>query len=276
MGFRFRKSANFGPLRINFSKSGMGYSFGGKGFRVTKKAGGGMRTTASIPGTGMSYVKDYGSGKKKSSGSTPASSGNVETTPKKPFYQRPWFVVLMVVILLGAVGNACSSDNEGQTNEAAIQQEETTDTKEPSVTEAEDTAKPEDAPDETTEEQEGIEPAQEAQESQEEPQASTPAQESQNTPEMAPAGSEGQESSGSAPVIVTPPASTPAGQTEQSAQTDPEPQQQTNVNDRTVYVTETGKRYHYDSNCGNGTYYESTLSQAESRGLTPCQKCAGG
>ena len=64
MGFRFRKSVNFGPLRINFSKSGIGYSIGGKGFRFTKKANGGTRTTASIPGTGISYVKDYGSAKK--------------------------------------------------------------------------------------------------------------------------------------------------------------------------------------------------------------------
>ena len=60
MGFRFRKSVKAGPFRINFSKSGVGYSVGGKGFRVTKKAGGGTRTTASIPGTGVSYVQDSG------------------------------------------------------------------------------------------------------------------------------------------------------------------------------------------------------------------------
>ena len=66
MGFRFRKSLNLGPFRINFSKSGVGYSFGGKGFRVTKTATGKTRTTASIPGTGISYVKETGSkGRKK-------------------------------------------------------------------------------------------------------------------------------------------------------------------------------------------------------------------
>lgn len=59
MGLRFRKSIKMGPARINFSKSGIGYSVGGKGFRATKKAGGGYRATASIPGTGISYVKDY-------------------------------------------------------------------------------------------------------------------------------------------------------------------------------------------------------------------------
>ena len=60
MGFRFRKSLNLGPLRINFSKSGIGYSVGNKFARVTKKANGGVRTTATIPGTGISHVKEYG------------------------------------------------------------------------------------------------------------------------------------------------------------------------------------------------------------------------
>src|SRR5699024_11805773 len=69
MGVRFRKSINLGKgFRINMSTSGPGFSWGGKGFRVTKKANGGFRTTAYIPGTGLSYQKDFsnplGSGKK--------------------------------------------------------------------------------------------------------------------------------------------------------------------------------------------------------------------
>lgn len=43
---------------------------------------------------------------------------------------------------------------------------------------------------------------------------------------------------------------------------------------RTVYVTKTGKRYHYSSSCNGGRYYPSTLSEAISRGLSPCNKCA--
>ena len=62
MGFRIKKSIKAGPVRVNFSKSGVGYSVGGKGFRVTKKANGGVRTTTSIPGTGISYVSESGSG----------------------------------------------------------------------------------------------------------------------------------------------------------------------------------------------------------------------
>jgi hypothetical protein len=34
MGFYYRKSVNLGPFRVNLSKSGLGYSVGGRGFRV--------------------------------------------------------------------------------------------------------------------------------------------------------------------------------------------------------------------------------------------------
>jgi len=65
MGFRFRKSINLGPLRLNISKKGIGYSVGTKGARVTKTADGKTRTTLSIPGTGISYVTEKGKKKKK-------------------------------------------------------------------------------------------------------------------------------------------------------------------------------------------------------------------
>ena len=58
MGFRFRKSKKVGPFRINMSQKGIGWSVGVKGLRYTKKADGGSRITASIPGTGISYVTD--------------------------------------------------------------------------------------------------------------------------------------------------------------------------------------------------------------------------
>ena len=59
MGLRYRKSINLGGgFRINLSKSGVGYSWGGKGFRYTKTANGRTRRTLSIPGTGISYVDE--------------------------------------------------------------------------------------------------------------------------------------------------------------------------------------------------------------------------
>lgn len=66
MGIRFRKSIKLGKgLRLNLSKSGIGFSWGIPGFRVTKTAKGRTRTTLSIPGTGVSYVHEHGSKKKK-------------------------------------------------------------------------------------------------------------------------------------------------------------------------------------------------------------------
>ncbi len=41
-----------------------------------------------------------------------------------------------------------------------------------------------------------------------------------------------------------------------------------------VYITPTGKRYHYDPDCGGVNSYKVSLSYAEGLGLTPCQKCA--
>lgn len=54
----------------------------------------------------------------------------------------------------------------------------------------------------------------------------------------------------------------------------PAPEEEdSNIKSRTVYVTKTGKRYHYSSSCNGGNYYPSTLSAAIARGLTPCNKC---
>jgi len=55
MGFSYRKSVKLGPFRINASKSGLGYSVGGKGFRTGVSAKGRRYSTFSVPGTGLSY-----------------------------------------------------------------------------------------------------------------------------------------------------------------------------------------------------------------------------
>lgn len=65
MGLRYRKSRNLGGgFRINISKAGIGYSWGIPGYRITRTASGKTRRTASIPGTGISYVTED-SGKSK-------------------------------------------------------------------------------------------------------------------------------------------------------------------------------------------------------------------
>lgn len=74
MGFRYRKSINLGGgFRVNISKSGIGYSWGVKGYRITKTANGTIRRTMSIPGTGISYVDTVG----KTPGSNYSSTENI-------------------------------------------------------------------------------------------------------------------------------------------------------------------------------------------------------
>lgn len=62
MGWSYRKSMKAGPFRINLSKRGVGYSVGGRGYRVTRSATGRTRRTVSIPGTGIRHTSAAGSG----------------------------------------------------------------------------------------------------------------------------------------------------------------------------------------------------------------------
>lgn len=129
MGFRYRKSIKIGGARLNLSKSGIGYSVGTKGFRVTKKAGGGTRTTTSIPGTGISFVKDSGKMKRPETEShssidiSGASfSGSEQSTPVDPkvadvreamlawflgvfgahkFYRKKYFLGILYLLTFG-------------------------------------------------------------------------------------------------------------------------------------------------------------------------------
>lgn len=103
MGFRFRKSINLGGARINISKSGIGGSVGGKGYRVTKKAGGGTRTTASIPGTGISYQKDSSS-KKSGKASTKAAMSAETASLNYINFRFFWICFRLLSVLLIGLG----------------------------------------------------------------------------------------------------------------------------------------------------------------------------
>lgn len=60
MGMRFRKSFGGKHFRVTLSKSGVGCSCGIKGARITRTASGRTRKTASIPGSGISYITESG------------------------------------------------------------------------------------------------------------------------------------------------------------------------------------------------------------------------
>jgi hypothetical protein len=55
MGFSYRRSVGIGPFRINISRSGIGWSVGGRGVRTGVDGRGRRYTNVSIPGTGVSY-----------------------------------------------------------------------------------------------------------------------------------------------------------------------------------------------------------------------------
>lgn len=59
MGFYIRRSVNFGPLRVNLSKSGVGFSVGGPGFRTGVRSNGRRYSRVSIPGTGVGYEQSH-------------------------------------------------------------------------------------------------------------------------------------------------------------------------------------------------------------------------
>ena len=101
MGFRMRKSINLGGgFRINLSKSGVGYSWGTKGFRMTRTSRGTTRRTYSIPGTGLSYVSEKGSGRRNNRNRTTQPTHNfpqrnrtmpqpITRQPFQPAYEQP-------------------------------------------------------------------------------------------------------------------------------------------------------------------------------------------
>lgn len=110
MGFRTSKSIRVGnATRINLSKSGVGVSTGMKGLRVGAGPRG-TRTTVSVPGTGLSYTAQSGSGRKRGTTKRPqpqAAMVPAQPVPVQVVYQRPRpriFKGILALILAGPIG----------------------------------------------------------------------------------------------------------------------------------------------------------------------------
>ncbi len=64
MGLRFRKSLRISPgVRLNLSKSGVSWSLGRRG-AVVNVGSKGARATVGLPGTGISYSRRLGVGRR--------------------------------------------------------------------------------------------------------------------------------------------------------------------------------------------------------------------
>lgn len=98
MGWNFRRSLNLGPLRLNASKSGIGYSVGVRSFRVGKDAKGRKYTATSIPGVGI-YRRDYLQNRAQPNPPNPAPRPNL-LQAGTGFHAPIWLVYLAVAILL--------------------------------------------------------------------------------------------------------------------------------------------------------------------------------
>lgn len=67
MGFRFRKSVKLGKhVKINFNKNSVSTTFGTKGMHYTVNSNGKRTKTVSIPGTGLYYTETNNGNNKKS------------------------------------------------------------------------------------------------------------------------------------------------------------------------------------------------------------------
>lgn len=109
MGTRFRKSVKLpGGFRVNFSKSGVGYSWGVKGYRKTKTATGRTRTTYSIPGTGLSHVEES---KKASAAPKSAPPADQTQEVKKPITLRWWYLLITVLLFATGVYGVSTSED---------------------------------------------------------------------------------------------------------------------------------------------------------------------
>ena len=64
---------------------------------------------------------------------------------------------------------------------------------------------------------------------------------------------------------------TDRGQAKVAARAVPSVQPKVNSNVRELYITPTGKRYHYDPQCGGKNSYKVGINNV--KGRTPCQKC---
>lgn len=245
MGFRFRKSIKIAPgVRLNFSQKSSSLSFGGKGFRHTISTSGRRTTSVGIPGTGISYSETHGS--KKTSATKSSRQGGSMKKQNSPV--------------------VCSKCGAELSSKAKVCRYCRTKVKKPSrkkwwvwilvlallgscgrsCTDAD-----------TQEQPSGIE------ENETVISDDTPIEQSE--PEEVP--------------VIVEPEEVPV-ETQPAVEETPEPvpsvdetQAQEDPGEKTVYITETGSKYHRGTCRHLDSKIQIKLSDAKARGFTPCGTC---
>ncbi|HET9127939.1 MAG TPA: DUF4236 domain-containing protein, partial [Propionibacteriaceae bacterium] len=107
MGFRMRQSIRIAPgIRLNVSAKSLGISAGVRGARVSLNSRTGVRTTASLPGTGLSYTTTHAVHPPASGGRGPApralpASPPVPQAPHPGLFAPHWHKELFAALQQG-------------------------------------------------------------------------------------------------------------------------------------------------------------------------------
>lgn len=312
MGFKFRKSIKIAPgVKLNLNKKSAGITFGGKGFHHTINTKGNRTTSVGIPGTGLSYSTSSGgsSSKKKdnSYNSFVNETDGVENMKSKSKKKGCLPAIIISVIVLGIIGSCGTDTDEAVTTTALSSVAEELITEEVttapstvteavlSTTQAETTTEiitttqlQTTTEKETTTQKETTteKPTTTKKETTTEKKTTTttkkPATTQKATTTKKPTTT--QKATTTKKVVTTQkPTTTKKVTTTKKKVTTTKKKVTTTKkavatkavkeNSQKIYRTETGKKYHYENPCGNGTYYEVSLDQALAAGLEPCKKC---
>lgn len=276
MSLRFRKSFKVAPgVKLNLNKKSASVTFGGKGFHHTLNSSGRKTTSVGIPGTGL-YYQDISDNTSSPSNSGSSSNnyqygynngnnnynnddnddsivnhtglmwffliifppaGLVYLWTNKIHYNKKKKCILSVVFGLYTfilLSIAFGGGNSNDTSTASYVQEQTTTTV-------------------------------------------------QSTTKSTTAKTTAAAKSTKATIVTATEKATEAPKTEAVTELETEPQTEPETErttaerttaERTVWIDDTGKKYHNKSSCSNmDAPYQVLLSEAEQRGYTPCKKC---
>jgi hypothetical protein len=121
MGWSFRRSVKFGPIRFNFSKSGVGASIGVPGNRLTLRSDGRVQHTVGLPGTGLRWSETLG----RAAPQTRTIARALPYHPGRPAAVQPigllaWYGLgLLAVVGVAVLAGATAPSQPGQ-NESSV------------------------------------------------------------------------------------------------------------------------------------------------------------
>lgn len=286
MGFRFRKSIKIAPgIKLNFNKKSTGLTFGGKGFHYTVNSKGKRTASVGIPGTGLSYSTTSGgkSSKKKKYSETDfiVNEQEGDTGMEKKSKKKGCLpAVIISLLIVGIIGSCGTDDTDTATatvlssiSEEYITEEVTT---APSaVAAAALTTIETTTPEETTADKETATQKQTTAKPTSTKQETTTKKETttgkKTTATQKPSTTKKVTTTKKVVTTQKPTATKKVTTTKKKANTT-EDYINDEFNGRTVYVTPSGERYHYDPECGGKNAYEVSIDNVGGR--TPCKKCA--